>query len=454
MITNITKAAEAVVTCADYNQDDGQVIGIYGEGGMTEVNNRFYKLARIDQDHFKLVGTDSTTWSNFTGGAMFCPCFPTERVSWKIVSVTGANPAVVELDQKPSLPNSTRVGIHAVANMTQLESANAYLKAVPGQPTKYELYADAGLTVGLDSSGFSAHAGGGGYVTEYVAPDDMVSAFYFNKSTDNKLKGNRCRAIQLGVDARPANSTGYGFSFDDNHFHNFTTDGSLFAHYWMGGKNRFDLTYVDGPTRYGFILEGLGNDIDKIQAFHNPGTVWPSRDKFPILVRTMNGGAAAMVQGGIIEGGPTSRYFSDHVGPGSYNWLAVVRSNVFIVPPNSIAVSKVVAAGDATKEWSIDSSAIESIIAQGGTLDLQTGSGVFAITANQQTGFSAFCIAGNSGIDINGNNATADALFLNTLAPAAGKIGIAVTGNRIRITNNYGAQITICIAGFRTRSVI
>ena len=75
-ITNITQAAEAVVTYTEANYDfkDGQTISIFGVGGMTEVNNGYYTISDINNTThtFKIkalgVYVDSTGYGAYTTG--------------------------------------------------------------------------------------------------------------------------------------------------------------------------------------------------------------------------------------------------------------------------------------------------------------------------------------------------------------------------------------------------
>jgi len=436
------------------------VVAIYGASGMTEVNNKFYKIKRLTQNTFKLVGTDSTGWGTFSGTALVAACMPSMRVSWAVSNITQASPAVVTLTQAPAEVDGTKVEFHALEGMTSLEAATAYIKQVAGQPTKYELYTDAGLTTPLNSSGYATYTGNG-FMTAYVDPNTMETGIHYENGPDNKTSNNIFRGVRIGVGGMAVNSAGWGGTHTDNHFHNFNLDGSMYAHYISGGKNRIIAPYIDGPTKYGFIWEGGLNDVVGIQHYHNPGSIWLARDNYPITHRTTSGSAAVRTWGGVLEGGASSRIFADHIGSGSFYPNRTVLQYVSHFPDDELtpradprfygAIQPLI---DPSIGWAIDSSSMSKQIAQSGTFDLQTGSGVVSITETQATGYGALLVAGNAGIAIVGNNATANALFKNTLSPASGEIGLAVTGNKIRVTNNYGSAITVCVGGFRTRNII
>jgi len=457
-ITSITKATEAVVTVADYNWDDGRVVAIYGASGMTEVNNKFYKIARLSQNTFKLVGTDSTGWGTFTGTALVTACMPSMRVSWAISNITKASPAVVTLTQAPAEANGTKVEFHALEGMDNLEAVTAYIKAVAGQPTKYELYTDAGLTTPLNSSAYATYTGNG-FMTAYVDPNTMETGIHYENGPDNKTSHNLFRGVRIGVGGMAVNSAGWGGTHTDNHFHNFNLDGSMYAHYISGGKNRIIAPYIDGPTKYGFIWEGPLNDVLAIQHYHNPSGIWLARDNYPITHRTVNSGCGVRTWGGVMEGGATQRIFADHIGSGDYRPNRTTMQFVSHYPDDELTPRSdprfygiIQPLVDPASGWAIDSTGISKQIAQSGTFDLQTGAGVISITETQATGYGALLVVGNAGIAIVGNTAAANSMFKNTLSPAAGEIGIAVTGFRVRITNNFGSTITVCVSGLRTRN--
>lgn len=67
-ITGITKANPAVVTCSGHGLTTGTIIGISGVVGMTQANDKAYKITVIDENSFSLDTVDSTAWADYTSG--------------------------------------------------------------------------------------------------------------------------------------------------------------------------------------------------------------------------------------------------------------------------------------------------------------------------------------------------------------------------------------------------
>jgi hypothetical protein len=70
-ITGITNTSPAIVTCVGHGRADGDLIYISNVNGMTEVNDRFYKINLIDVDSFELqdlagANVDATAWGTYT----------------------------------------------------------------------------------------------------------------------------------------------------------------------------------------------------------------------------------------------------------------------------------------------------------------------------------------------------------------------------------------------------
>jgi hypothetical protein len=70
-ITAITKADPAVVTSTAHGLSDGDVVRIFGVGGMVEVNNTSFIVDVINSSTFSLVDTDSTGYGTYTSGGHF-----------------------------------------------------------------------------------------------------------------------------------------------------------------------------------------------------------------------------------------------------------------------------------------------------------------------------------------------------------------------------------------------
>lgn len=67
-ITAATQANPCQVTIATHGYSTGDVIQITGVVGMTQLNNKLYKITIVDADNFTLDGTNSTAYGAYTSG--------------------------------------------------------------------------------------------------------------------------------------------------------------------------------------------------------------------------------------------------------------------------------------------------------------------------------------------------------------------------------------------------
>lgn len=67
-ITAATKANPCVVTSASHGYSNGDEVFISDVAGMTELNNRFFKVANVTTNTFELVGIDSTNYTTYASG--------------------------------------------------------------------------------------------------------------------------------------------------------------------------------------------------------------------------------------------------------------------------------------------------------------------------------------------------------------------------------------------------
>ena len=77
----------------------------------------------------------------------------------RISAITQANPAVVTVDSASTLITGDKVEITGIAGMTELNSTTPFVRKTSA--TQFELYQDAGLTTGVNSSAFTAFSSGG-----------------------------------------------------------------------------------------------------------------------------------------------------------------------------------------------------------------------------------------------------------------------------------------------------
>lgn len=68
-ITAITKANPGAVTCTGHNLITGQVVGLTGVNGMTQVNGQTVTVTVVDADHFT-IGIDTSAYGTYTSGGL------------------------------------------------------------------------------------------------------------------------------------------------------------------------------------------------------------------------------------------------------------------------------------------------------------------------------------------------------------------------------------------------
>ena len=67
-ITTITQSNPAQITIAAHGYETDDIVMILSVGGMTQLNNRIYKVTVIDANTFSLNGVDSTGFTAYTSG--------------------------------------------------------------------------------------------------------------------------------------------------------------------------------------------------------------------------------------------------------------------------------------------------------------------------------------------------------------------------------------------------
>ncbi len=76
-ITGITMANPAVVTSDAHGFLNGDRVWISGVSGMTQVNNKVFTVASVTANTFRLQSTNSSSYSNYTGGGIIRKCINT-----------------------------------------------------------------------------------------------------------------------------------------------------------------------------------------------------------------------------------------------------------------------------------------------------------------------------------------------------------------------------------------
>lgn len=118
-ITGATQANPCVLTIVGHGYTTGQVTMITGVGGMTQLNDRLYKLTVIDADTFSLDGVNSTAFGAYTsGGSSTVGTFYALKESVDIASVTGENSGATD--------HWGATGVAAQMDAVTLEFATTY----------------------------------------------------------------------------------------------------------------------------------------------------------------------------------------------------------------------------------------------------------------------------------------------------------------------------------------
>ena len=68
VITGATNANPIIITSIDHDLSTGAVVFITGVLGMTQINNDFFNIEVVDDNTFKLLGVDGTTYGVYSGG--------------------------------------------------------------------------------------------------------------------------------------------------------------------------------------------------------------------------------------------------------------------------------------------------------------------------------------------------------------------------------------------------
>jgi len=102
-VTGISKATPGVVTCKDHGFATGTAVKIAGVLGMTQVNDRMYKVTSTGTNTFT-IGIDTTSYSTYSQGGLAIKALGTRQLLYCIVAL-GEGPIAdisdVKLNDKP-----------------------------------------------------------------------------------------------------------------------------------------------------------------------------------------------------------------------------------------------------------------------------------------------------------------------------------------------------------------
>lgn len=175
-ITGITRQSTGVITSSAHGLSTGDRIAITDVRGMTQVNNKAYRVVRIDSNKFSLQTLSSgstvntSNYSNYTSGGTWRKC----ALSTCEIKITANN---------HGFNNDDWVAIDGVGGLTGLNN-NAF--QVKSKDTNSFLLKD---TVGIDY-GTTYTGGGNVYCTENEAASRPCEFFRF-RAVDNSYRLSR-----------------------------------------------------------------------------------------------------------------------------------------------------------------------------------------------------------------------------------------------------------------------
>lgn len=81
-ISNITQSNPCIVESVDHGLETGNVIYIFAVQGMTELNNAFYTVTKINDDQISLNGVNSNGFNAYTGDGIIAEQAITQTTFW------------------------------------------------------------------------------------------------------------------------------------------------------------------------------------------------------------------------------------------------------------------------------------------------------------------------------------------------------------------------------------
>lgn len=302
-ITGITNANPAVVTYSGTDTfTNGDSVVIYGVGGMTELNEKEFKIANVNAgaNTFELVGVNSTSYGTYTSGGsieriievtspyleadLFKLKFTkkgsvlyitnsgyaprkltyTSPTSWALTShaakvkvfgnsqgitaITKANPAVVTYTGSDNFSNGDKVFIAGVLGMLEINDKEYTVANVNTGANTFELQ-------GIDSSGYSTYTSGG--VIQKITLND--APFLTAGSYPSAVTFYEQRLVYGGSVDFP-NTLHFSVSGDEDDF-TLGDDVDSGISYTIGGTAN-NITWLNGTSS--FLAVGCIGDVYKV----------------------------------------------------------------------------------------------------------------------------------------------------------------------------------------------
>ena len=347
---------------------------------------------------FTIKGVDGTTWGTWSGTAQASITMPSMRVPQKIVGVTLANPAVVNVPDTSDLTNGDAIHIAETIGLTSGTGTSAR-KCLDGVYTLTVVDATH-YSVPVDTSACTAYSTGG-WSEQWVDPTTADACVYMDYASDNNVFRGTCQGVRFGYVHNPAYA-GYDGKIIAPHVWDYASDGSIFAAVYAGGKTRIDDLQVDTPAKYGAMFFGnFGNSVAGMEINGNGfGNGTWMRNNYTALVRmsanAAEGGVAGHVniRDGVLHGATallnaayvrSSNFpftagldiYGDVVGVDQSLYVVSPQNSTFGVPGGTVGFSQgaTVQAGQYVSAWKTTPGTVDSGIqfdATGQTLGFYT----------------------------------------------------------------------------------
>ncbi len=164
-ITAITQASPGVVTSVGHGFSNNDHVVLNAISGMTELDNREFKVANKTADTFTLVDNitgvaeNTTSYVGYTSGGTAAKIYEVNMVGKPITGATNANPIVITCPSH-ALPQGQIIYFSGVGGMTQLNGPQYIVNVVDSNTFQLHTYAST-ADVAVDSTAYGVYTSGG-----------------------------------------------------------------------------------------------------------------------------------------------------------------------------------------------------------------------------------------------------------------------------------------------------
>lgn len=164
-LTAATKADPCVVTCTGHGLSDGAIVYIEAPAGMTQLNERAFRIANSATDTFELEGIDSTDFDTFTSATGKEVTLGTTIASATTISASGGDFGFIDITtihdsikkQIPDIPNAIVYNMDHLWDMT--DAGQAAMKAASDVQQKKTLQVTFANGKKMIFNGYVGYAG-------------------------------------------------------------------------------------------------------------------------------------------------------------------------------------------------------------------------------------------------------------------------------------------------------